>query len=254
MEIIIEFLGEPQKQSSLLPILTFLASIVVPVSVGLMGFGQINKQFKNNVYEKRLGTIYAKAYSLIVKQEKLRELLGFDKKMWNVTDFPILSISSVKKDLTKNVSTSTPGTVHTDHILVLIEQDILPNSEFARPKLLNLVNEYLIVLEYEKKMEHKYPNKQKLLETIKLIHSSIDPSITRAIDIQNVINKMYEAGEIDLPYTDPAFTILYNATTQKVRIENELILEIIDGYKECINNLNLEKQSDKNTFLQWPKK
>lgn len=259
MNILIEFSETTKNNIDWLQVATLLAAIFVPLIVAWIGYKEISKNFQNKVMEKRLSKIYAPAYSYLIKQEKLRELYGFTDALWDLKNVPILSISSSKITITLNSetsktdTTSSIGIIHTDHLVSLINNYILPNCEFASPNLLNIVNSYLIVLEYEKKYQKQFENNPIVLDAIKTISEEIPNSITKANDLTKEIEKLVARNLISPNFLSPNFIIYYNATTQKVRLENGLIIEIIEGYQDCLTSLSLMNKKDKKSMLTWPK-
>lgn len=260
MSVTLDFIPETSNPSNWLQIATLLTSIFVPILVASFGYWQYVKSFKNKIYEKRLSTIYAPAYSYLVKQEKVRELLGFSDELWDLNNYPILSLTSTIQKQTINsegvnvTSSKSNGIVHTDYVLNLINEFILPNAEYAPSNLLNAANAYIVVLEYEKRYQSDFGDNPIFSDILKTLHNKIPSTLTKSNELQKEIKKLVEQNIVDKKALQANFIIYFNATYQKVSIENDLISEITSGYKLCLTKLNLIDSASKKNILKWPNK
>ncbi|WP_196601015.1 hypothetical protein [Pectinatus frisingensis] len=173
------------------------------------------------LYEQRLQDVYAPLMTLVIRQEEYRKI---DSPDLDRNRFPILTeiitkysqnmkFSSKGVSITNSETKKLPGLVSRERFVEILDEK---KYGLCRPQLLLYITNYKLILEIEeikkKNLENKYPE---------FMHEKDFPK-------RDEIERSLQGRELSI------------VLKRRCQIECLLINEIISGYNNCIEKLELD--------------
>lgn len=188
------------------------------IIAGIAVYWKFHKEKNRQMYENRLKEVYAPLIKLIIRQETFRKMF----MRTSIEEAPILTIISTTSTLDFrdgeiiDVITRKKGSLDRQDFIKALNNT---NYGLASPKLLSLIAQYELLVEYEDKAKE-----------------DLEDQIPTGYGTDAVSNDDKDAFENSEDYKK-----FKKIATRKVKVELSLLNEIVDRYNETICQLGLDK-------------